>query len=57
MTCGAEGAWLFVSGQAPLPIPAISVHKVDTVGASIAFTAGLAVALTEGATLAAAAMP
>jgi ribokinase len=52
MTCGAEGAWLFESGKAPLPVPAFAVQAVDTVGAGDAFNAGLAVALGEGATLA-----
>jgi ribokinase len=52
MTCGADGAWLFESGKAPLPVPAFAVQAVDTVGAGDAFNAGLAVALAEGATLA-----
>jgi ribokinase len=55
MTCGAQGAWVFESGQAPLPVPAFAVHTVDTVGAGDAFNAGLAMALAEGATLAQAA--
>lgn len=52
MTCGAQGAWVFESGQAPLPLPALAVHTVNTVGAGDAFNAGLAVALAEGAALA-----
>jgi ribokinase len=52
MTCGADGAWLFESGKAPLSVPAFAVQAVDTVGAGDAFNAGLAVALAEGATLA-----
>jgi ribokinase len=51
MTCGAEGAWIFEPGQAPLPVPAFAVHTVSTVGAGDAFNAGLAVALAEGAAL------
>jgi len=52
MTCGGEGAWVFESGQAPLPIPAFRVQALDTVGAGDAFNAGLCVALAEGAPLA-----
>jgi len=51
MTCGAEGAWVFERGQAPLPIPPFAVHAVDTVGAGDAFNAGLCVALAEQASL------
>jgi len=51
MTCGAAGAWLFESGQAPLPVPPFDVHTVSTVGAGDAFNAGLAVALAEGGAL------
>jgi ribokinase len=51
MTCGAEGAWLFEPGQAPLPVPPCGVHTVSTVGAGDAFNAGLAVVLAEGASL------
>jgi ribokinase len=52
MTCGAQGAWAFEPGQAPLPVPPFAVHTVDTVGAGDAFNAGLAMALAEGAALA-----
>jgi ribokinase len=52
MTAGAQGAWLFESGQAPLPVAPFAVHTVDTVGAGDAFNAGLAMALAEGAPLA-----
>ena len=52
MTAGAQGAWLFESGQAPLPVAPFAVHTVDTVGAGDAFNAGLAMALAENAPLA-----
>ncbi len=55
MTCGAQGAWVFERGQAPLPVPPFAVQAVDTVGAGDAFNAGLCVALAERATLAEAA--
>ena len=51
LTCGAQGAWVFEPGQAPLPVAPFAVHTVDTVGAGDAFNAGLAMALAENAPL------
>lgn len=48
ITLGGQGA-LVVSPAGSQPIPAYPVRAIDTVGAGDAFTAGLAVALAQGA--------
>ena len=52
MTDGANGAWVFERGQAPLLIPPFKVSAINTVGAGDAFNAGLCVALAEGQSIA-----
>ena len=45
---GAQGALLLVGGEA-VHVPPFEIDAVDSTGAGDAFTAGLAVALSEGA--------
>ena len=47
---GTEGLF-FLSGEELIHIPSSSVPSVDSVAAGDAFTAGLAVAISEGLTL------
>jgi ribokinase len=48
VTVGAEGALACRCGQPPLYQPAFAVQAVDTLGAGDAFSAALAVSLSEG---------
>ena len=50
ITMGTEGLF-FLSGEELIHIPSSSVPSVDSVAAGDAFTAGLAVAISEGLTL------
>jgi rfaE bifunctional protein kinase chain/domain len=51
-TCGAAGMWVARPGQEAVRVPAAAVDgPIDTVGAGDSTSAGLACALTSGATL------